>query len=1192
VTEPDPTAEQQRAIGAPGAAVIRAGAGTGKTAVLAHRFVELVRPRGVEPPLVDEVGRVLAITFTEKAAAEMKGRIRALVGREVARAADDTRRHWQRVQRDLLGAQISTIHAFCGRVVRENPLEGGIDPHAAILDEHESRAYLETVVEEELGARLRAGDGAARDLIERRRGLRAGRDGGAVGLCLRFLAVLGTTGRDATWLAAAAGRQEAAAGPAAARMRAAVERIVGKVERALAAGPGNARLRTLGADWPALKARLERFGPASPVGDLDHLEAVLAALRSARLAGDVKDDLAAEDGRLGGTLAAEYGSLLALPATRALARLLGEIADAVRARKRADAVLTFDDLITETRALFRGHPAVLARYARRFRAVLVDEFQDTDGVQADVIQRLAAEGAILFVVGDEKQSIYRFRGADVGVFQRLRRTIGSELPLGTNFRSVPEILDFVNALATATLRRPPGAAEGDHWTEFEERDRLVPDRAAGSPAPAVRLVTFSGVPGHAARRVGEAREIEGRVLAEVIARLGEPAGGSVRFGDVAVLFRALSQVKAYEYALRRREIPYYVVKGRGFFQCQEVRDVLSLLATVADPTDEVALAAALRSPFFAVDDDALWRLAWPAGADRARLGRRFCAGETFADLPAAAAMLGGARDLLVRLRRLRSRATIAELLEEALAATDFEAVCLTQFQGTQKVANVRKLIELARAAERRRHLTLRDFVGWARRLTEREPREPEAPLVGERDDVVRLMTIHQAKGLEFPVVILVDLGRDIERDWTPVVLDDDLGVIAAPTRGAGAFPLRHARLEEHRTRERDRTRAEHARLLYVACTRARDLLVLLEGKGNVHYLTAGLGDPDVWCHRVWDTIGRERVAAFVTGPEAAAVLDLPDGGRVLLERAESYLATTPEVALPLAPPEETPATEEERAAVLRVLGFTPPRPAELVASPTALADFRRCPRQYWYRHVLGLPERGSGGARARLLGTAAHGVLEAVDLARATEEDVARALAATPEALTLAARDQRALAESLGRAVRAVQAEMAAGLEFLGREVPFVLPLPRERPLLFLQGRIDVLARRERAVVVRDYKYGRPSAGAAERHGAQLGAYGLAAATLGGARVEVELVFLRDGPVVWPLAALDARREEETLVRAGRELAQALARGDLEAFPRRPPAPLACEALGCGYVGRCWGRGLAHPVTGRASPPPSGSVAS
>src|SRR4029077_2354657 len=180
-------------------------------------------------------------------------------------------------------------------------------------------------------------------------------------------------------------------------------------------------------------------------------------------------------------------------------------------------------------------------------------------------------------------------------------------------------------------------------------------------------------------RAAEARELEARVLAGVVERLRAEDG--VAYGDIAVLFRAFTAVKTYENALRRREIPYYVVKGRGFFQCQEVSDVVSLLAAALDPQDGVPLAAALRSPLFALDDDTLWRLAWPGGEARPALARRFHATDAFADLPGRATELGRIRGLLTRLRMLANRATIAELIEEVCAATDFEAVCLTQFQG-------------------------------------------------------------------------------------------------------------------------------------------------------------------------------------------------------------------------------------------------------------------------------------------------------------------------------------------------------------------------------------------------------------------------------------------------------------------------------------------------------------------------------
>ena len=216
---PEPTHEQRCAIEVEGSAAVRAGAGSGKTAVLAGRFLHVLRRGSDGRPPVEQVNQILAITFTEKAAAEMTRRIRELLAEEIAAAAGPERQRWERIRRELLGAQVSTIHAFCARVVRENPLEAGIDPGAIVLDEHQSRDYLETAVEEELVARLRAGDGAARELLLRCRRLRGGLRGGAVELCVRWLDWLGRTGRDGAWLVAATARQVEGAPEAVAALR-------------------------------------------------------------------------------------------------------------------------------------------------------------------------------------------------------------------------------------------------------------------------------------------------------------------------------------------------------------------------------------------------------------------------------------------------------------------------------------------------------------------------------------------------------------------------------------------------------------------------------------------------------------------------------------------------------------------------------------------------------------------------------------------------------------------------------------------------------------------------------------------------------------------------------------------------------------------------------------------------------------
>src|SRR2546422_3278950 len=230
------------------------------------------------------------------------------------------------------------------------------------------------------------------------------------------------------------------------------------------------------------------------------------------------------------------------------------------------------------------------------------------------------------------------------------------------------------------------------------------------------------------------------------------------------------------------------------------------------------------------------------------------------------------------------------------------------------------------------------------------------------------------------------------------------------------------------------------------------------------------------------------MAAFVAGGAAEETLALADGGTVRVERAARYLEPAG-AGPPMPEPRVAPAGEAERAQVARVLGFAPPVPETVVTSPTALADFRRCPRQYWYRHVVGLPERGTGGVRATRLGTAAHGVLEALDPAAPPDGEIARLLAARPEALALRPAELEALAGDLEAAAGAFRAEMAAGLAIVGREVPFVLALPAGAPRVFLHGRLDLLAPRGRAHVVRDYKYAPPTPPSVAGYAPQPGAH-------------------------------------------------------------------------------------------------------
>ena len=292
-----------------------------------------------------------------------------------------------------------------------------------------------------------------------------------------------------------------------------------------------------------------------------------------------------------------------------------------------------------------------------------------------------------------------------------------------------------------------------------------------------------------------------------------------------------------------------------------------------------------------------------------------------------------------------------------------------------------------------------------------------------------------------------------------------------------------------------------------------------------------------------------------------------------LGRAEAPAARDPE-------PQEAPPSDAMLAVVDRVLAFTPPRPRELATSPTALATFRACPRQYWYRHVLGIDQTGPRGRRRKLAGLLAHGLLETIDFEAEASEATLGALARTrPETLQLSERDVARVVANLAAATALVRSELAQGLEIVAREQPVVLAVPAASPELVLHGRIDVLARRRGQLVVQDYKYARASSAHAIEYAAQLDAYRLAVERDTGTGAAGEIVFLRGTPRIVTLPPLDAAALEAELLAAGRALAAVAGRRDGDAFARGPARPDICEAMGCAFVRRCWDAGARPAVT-------------
>jgi ATP-dependent exoDNAse (exonuclease V) beta subunit len=864
----------------------------------------------------------------------------------------------------------------------------------------------------------------------------------------------------------------------------------------------------------------------------------------------------------------------------------------------------FDDLLVLARDLLREDALLRAELRGRLRALLVDEYQDVNPVQQEVFGLLAggaAEasggtqpppapvppggvGPVLVAVGDLKQSIYRFRGADVAVFARLLRGFdagaGRVLHLSDNHRSAPAVLELVNAVFERAFRPPPGAPPRDDEIAFGERDRLVPTRAEAA-RPACEVLADAGEGKAAERRLREAAAIAGRIgalvsgAAGVLVRErgpdGEERSRRPRHGDVAILFRRLTQIAPYERALRAAGIPYRLARGGGFYQAPEVRDLGELLASLADPSDAAAWAALLRSPLCAVSDGTLLvlaraglpRLAWMREEE---LAARLEGPVPPAEWSRLLRFLAAWRDL----HGLRDRLSLPDLLSRAVEALDLDAALLAGPDGERRAVNLEKALGLAaRFAEDGGGPG--EFAAHLRTLAGRPPREPEAEL--EVGDAVALLSVHQAKGLEWPVVFVPDLGARPRNDGRRALLDRRGRLCAMVADPAREEFVETASIRAAREEDRRAAGAESRRLLYVALTRARDHLVLSGEASN----------------------GSETWRAMIE----AALADRPDlARRVPIEEATTAAAGP---ALPPEPSSIPPAAAPPRAP--RLAGHAPLSAVRLAV--TELAEYARCPRRHLLGRVLGLPEpRGAPGVpaaddpgRATARGTLAHAMLAEADLGAPPLERRAQLAAAaarrgydpaSPGVRRILGEVARFADSPGGRALA-----LAAREGRLDRELPFLLrvdPAPADAPeaasgaaaadpgctptAAYLVGAIDARGheRRGEGLTVVDYKYATPRPGAAERYRLQLLAYVLAASRAHPrVRVRARLQFLRGDHRaidVTPSAAELARFEALVPRLAGEAVGGG---GD------RSPAALGrdearCRAEGCGYVGRCYAR--------------------
>ncbi len=907
-----PTREQHDAIHIQDKNLLMvAGAGSGKTRVLVERFIQLLANQPDWP-----IGALVAITFTREAAFEMRQRLR-LELEQRAQAADGER--WARRLAQMDSARIDTIHGLCADILRANAAQAGVDPKFEVLDETEAAILLDEVVADVLAAlepppaRLFAIYDAYRiDETLRQMSLVNG-DYPALELDAEALFQLWTE----QWAKLVREERRRLLDSEQAAAVEAIDYPSADDKLADLAIMYLDQLQRLGAaDLEAEESIqvLQTWHKAGVVGSKGSANAwggKVAKAESAQALRDLRDRVKQALETIGdppGELDRQTAKILPL-----WTDLLGRARHAYRQRKAADARLDFDDLERLAAEMLRD-PALRQRYrGAEFKHLLVDEFQDTNAAQWQIIQSLADvhDGGTLFAVGDPKQSIYQFRGADVSVFNQVRARIGQleacrELPLSISFRSHRALVGQFNALFADILVPGDDSPAQAYEVAFDQPMRAF--RADSPVAPAIELQLLDyyqrdeageylrGKNGRTIRytaddmRRWEAFQIASRIKAMIaearpVYDKDSRSWRSIDYRDVTLLFQSMSNVTLYEELFKSQEIPYLTVAGRGYYDRQEVWDMLDLLRCLHNPADDLSLASALRSPLFAFSDDLLFALRLLRDED-GETPPLWSALHIAADGTAPGMVerdtqsLQYALDVLTDLGRLSGRITISELLRLALAKTNYLAILTGLPDGARRRGNIEKLLQLAESSGK---ITLGKFTQYLDDLTAREIREGEALL--EAGNAVRLMTVHASKGLEFPLVVLADASWDRGSGGAPLLLADrehglscQLYDAATNEYQKGFAHQRNARLQSLKEA------AERKRLLYVAATRAQDYLLI---SGQVTLTNKGQWTSKGWLRQLLDALELEEIKRLpqqtcqfadrplaVTMPSAPPPLDL------------------------------------------------------------------------------------------------------------------------------------------------------------------------------------------------------------------------------------------------------------------------------------------------------------------------------
>jgi len=1117
MTNQKPTEEQQSAIGLINRDLpVTAGAGSGKTFVLTHRFFQILAEQQADLP------EILTITFTEKAANQMRHKIRDLIRRfafgDIPENFPPVRReglvlpdqqYWRGLLDKFDQSYISTIHGFCARVLRESGIWSGYDPDFSVMDEHITGLRQPEIVRKIVFRMIHEQDDAIDHLLQ-------------------YFSVSQITRKLADVL-----RKRL-------QYNGLIEYYFNAEGEPRPVSQLLAETRSLFSDtvaplldkfhkhplWQEIQSDILALEPANPNAESDNFYPHWTNIREFITRLNTTDDMIDQanvwiklqdelksKGRQSNWEGADFGTLKsnmkefrenilepelkkvppfipdiereAISLAQSAAKIFQKIVTNYEEWKSRHNYLDYDDLLIKTVDMFESDPDILETYQNRFRHILIDEFQDTSPIQYRLAELLRTEESVnssMFIVGDPKQSIYRFRGTEVSLFHEAEKALGDDkVVLDRSFRSQPALLEWIDCCFTDIMGT--GQESQEPFARYEPY--YLPLRAHREDIASPNHVTLIQLIECEKNAVNSSLENKLQIeaahianwiqneLREVQVQDGESMR-SASYGDVAILFRRSGYMKHYEFALQSAGVPFYTVSGSGFFEKREILDLLNVLRALAFPEDDIALVGALRSHLFGLSDEGLY---WLADTGIPWYNLVF---EELHPEPSNFRKSDNEVFLLFKKkmnewRQLVDTNTPDRLVERICTDTGYLGVLAKSSEGTQRVRNVEQFIEIAHEFSRTPQTTLRTFLDYVSSIREYSDIE-EAPLHFGDQDAVQLITIHKAKGLEFPVVIVPNIDypghNQIQHDFYA-----DYGWAwnwTDPRRPSQEQQVKPFLYKFIREVESNRDLAESKRLFYVASTRAKDYLFLsgvFDGPDGIAKLQEKVNyQKDNWLQWI---IGIITERGWRPGEK-----NLEVGNNHVRINHYDYLNTErlPGITDIVSPDQQHPVREKKQTSWLsaeeigRRWKISPQPPVLEELHPSMLPVFSRDKEEFYNTYIRKLPapytKAGTkAGHTGSAFGSLVHQILEVyvaqpdVDVDRLIETNIAGSIFAGDEEIKNELSDGIARFKQSQLYRKSRELHCATEVEFVTRIEGFIL-----------SGQIDLLMAGPDGHLVADYK--------------------------------------------------------------------------------------------------------------------------